>query len=166
MLSHDDICHTTAYVQNRVHSSSEYNLKKSLSRALLIRSSNWVSSEDLLYIRCRVRRSTLSWSASHWLVRPRLRSSSRIRFPMCIYILSSVICGRSSLRPYRLLPNPFIYSDDRRQKRRRATSSPVSGRGNYLCGLTKCSLYTRAFAHCLPQSSLLEIFHVSDRSGQ
>lgn len=43
--------------------------------------------DGLLYSRCNVRRSMFSWSASHWLVWPERRSSSRMMWPMCICIV-------------------------------------------------------------------------------
>ena len=96
-----------------------------------MRKSCCVSMEGLLYRRWRVRRSMSSWSASHWLVRPWRRSSSRIRLPMCICIAVAV-CALG----YRF---PICIPTTTDKKRRRAISSPDCGRGIPLKGKTKYS---------------------------
>lgn len=107
-----------------------------------------------------------SWSASHWLVRPWRRSSSRIRLPMCICMIAiSYITG--SVPAYHvMLPIPCIISNDHRQKRRRAISSPNCGRRKYLLRIDKMLADKRAFAHLFSVKFTFEIFDVSVRSEQ
>ena len=112
-------------------------MNRSFPSVLLMRKSCCVSMDGLLNSRCKVLRSIPSWSASHWLVRPWRRSSSRIRLPMCICMVVA-ICALG----YRI----HINSDDHRQKRRRAISSPNCGRGIPLKGKTKMLAYQRTFA--------------------
>ena len=64
------------------------------------------------------------------------------------------------------LPIPYIHSSDCRQKRRRAISSPVCGRGKLPSGIDKMLACRRAFAHLSFLNDLFEVFHVSYWSGQ
>lgn len=65
----------------------EWQAKRSTPRARLIRRSCWVSIEGLLNTFWRVRVVMPMRSASHWLVWPERRSSSRMMWPMCICIV-------------------------------------------------------------------------------
>lgn len=123
-----------------------------------MRSRRSVSIEGLLNKRCTVQRSTLSWSASHWLVRPWRRNSSRIRLPMCICIVIAV-CALGYRFPIRI---PTTAD----KKRRRAISSPVCGRGKLPSGIDKMLACRRAFAHLSFLNDLFEVFHVSYWSEQ
>ena len=124
--------------------------------AKLMFSSNWVSSEDLLYIRCTLRGVVLMRPASHSLVWPWRRISSRIMEPICICIMLFVF------RCYRFLE---LHSDDRRQKRRREISSPNCGRRKNLYKERQNTRLLASISTCHP-CSLIEISYVSVRSEQ
>ena len=119
--------------------------KKSTLRAVLMSSNCCVSMDGLLKRRWRVRSDTPMRSISHWLVWPWRRSSSRIRLPICICILLLFFRRQYACLP-RWLPNPLNHSDDHKQKRRRAISSPACGRRKYLLWIDKMLACRRAFA--------------------
>ena len=132
--------------------SSENALKKSVSRALDIKRSCWVSMTSLRKILLMVRGLTWILEASQWFVLPWRRSSSRINCPIGTCMLPfdfrkrKRLCNTSCYRFLALSRWP-------QTKRRRANLVSQSAVvGLPLKGKTKMLAWTRTFAFCFPLS--------------